>query len=181
MPLFSDTNQKDSTNTVVVNLYGGPGTGKSTTAAATYALLKQQNVNAELATEYAKDIVWEGRNYLLSDQIYIFAKQNRKLMRLYGKVEVIVTDCPLLLSYYYSENEHILGLIEQEMSRTRQVHIMLKRVKQYNAAGRYQTEAQAKEIDDGIKEMLRKLEIEFHEVIADVEAASQIINLINQT
>jgi len=55
------------------------------------------------------------------------------------------------------------------------VHIMLKRVKQYNAAGRYQTEAQAKEIDDGIKEMLRKLEIEFHEVIADVEVASRIL------
>ena len=172
-------NREGSPDTVVVNLYGGPGTGKSTTAAATFALLKQRGVNAELATEYAKDIVWEGRNYLLSDQIYIFAKQNRKLMRLYGKVDVIVTDCPLLLSYYYSANEHILGLIEQEMSRTKQLHIMLKRVKPYNTAGRYQTEIQAREIDEGMKQMLRKLEIEFHEINADEDAAINMLKLIN--
>src|SRR6185503_19497472 len=100
-------------------------------------------------------------------------------MRLYGKVEVIVTDCPLLLSYYYSANEHILGLIEQEMSRTKQIHLMLKRVKPYNSAGRYQTEGQAREIDQGMREMLGKLEIEFHEINADEDAAINILNLMN--
>jgi hypothetical protein len=59
---------------VVVNLYGGPGTGKSRTAALLFATMKQRGVNCELATEYAKDVVWEGRESLLSDQIYLFAK-----------------------------------------------------------------------------------------------------------
>lgn len=100
-------------------------------------------------------------------------------MRLYGKMDVIVTDCPLLLSYYYSENDHSLGLIQQEMSRTKQVHVMLKRLKPYNPAGRYQTEVEAREIEEGMKQMLNNLEIEFHEVNADEDAALTILKLIN--
>ena len=68
---------------LVINLYGGPGTGKSTTAAHVFALLKQRDVNAELVREYAKDIVWEGRTHLLSGvfpyQLVIFSKQNKRI------------------------------------------------------------------------------------------------------
>jgi len=164
--------------TLVVNLYGGPGTGKSTTAAATFALLKQAGINAELATEYAKEIVWEGRNYLLSDQIYIFAKQNRKLIRLYGKVDVIVTDSPLYLCYYYSNNEHILALIQAEMRRARHLHILLRRKKAYNPKGRTQTENEAQEIDSGIRNMLETLKVPYHDMDADQAAPQQIVELI---
>lgn len=164
--------------TLVINLYGGPGTGKSTTAAALFALLKQRGANCELATEYAKDVVWEGRDYLLGDQIYIFAKQNRKLERLYGKVDIIVTDCPLLFSYYYSGNEHLLALIQQEMSRARQMHVMLRRRKAYLADGRYQTEEEAKKIDTALRQMLNRMQIPCHEVDADPAAAETIMSLI---
>jgi hypothetical protein len=164
---------------LVIDLYGGPGTGKSTTAAGLYALLKQNGVNAELATEYAKDIVWEGRNYLLSDQLYIFAKQNRKLCRLYGKVDVIVTDSPLLLCYYYSGNEHILALILEEMKRARHLHVMLRRQKAYNPSGRMQTESQAKEIDAAITAMLGRLHVPHIEETADSEAASRLLPTVS--
>lgn len=168
----------DQHETLVINLYGGPGTGKSTTAALLFAALKQRGVNCELATEYAKDVVWEGRDYLLSDQIYLFAKQNRKLARLYGKVKVIVTDSPLLFCYFYSKNEHLLALIQQEMGRAQQVHIMLRRIKPYMAAGRYQNEEEARQIDGGLRRMLDTLGISYHEVNADASAAEGIISLI---
>jgi predicted ATPase len=58
----------------VINLYGGPGTGKSTTAAALFALMKREGYNVELVTEFAKDLVWTERNKELGDQIYIFGK-----------------------------------------------------------------------------------------------------------
>ena len=164
--------------TLVVNLYGGPGAGKSTTAASTFALLKSAGVNAELATEYAKEIVWEGRDYLLGDQIYIFAKQNRKLMRLYGKVDVVVTDSPLLLCHYYSNNPHILALVLEEMAKADHLHIVLNRVKPYNPKGRYQTEAEAREIDDGLRQMLRSLDIPYHEVDADESAAERVLGIV---
>jgi len=164
--------------TVVVNLYGGPGTGKSTAAAAVFAALKQKGINCELATEYAKDVVWEGRDYLLSDQIYLFAKQNRKLARLYGKVQVIVTDSPLLFCYYYSGNEHILALIQEEMLRAIQIHVMLRRIKPYIASGRYQTEEEARTIDKALRRMLDTLSMSYHEVDANAAAVEKIIELI---
>lgn len=171
----------DSRETLVINLYGGPGTGKSTTAAALFALVKQRGMNCELATEYAKDVVWEGRDYLLGDQIYLFAKQNRKLARLYGKVDMIVTDSPLLFSFYYSGNEHILALVQQEMVRARQMHVMLRRTKPYEGAGRYQTEEEARGIDAGLEEMLDNLKIPYHRVDADSTAAEAILSLIPST
>jgi hypothetical protein len=173
-----DANEASKPQTLVVNLYGGPGTGKSTTAAALFALLKMDGVNAELATEYAKDIVWEGRNYLLSDQIYIFAKQNRKFVRLFGKVDVIVTDSPLLLCYYYSGNEHILALARQEMARARHLHVMLRRMKAYNPNGRTQTEEQAKEVDAQMRAMLVTLGVSFLDVTADREAPQNLLPIV---
>jgi adenylylsulfate kinase-like enzyme len=41
----------------VINLFGGPGTGKSTLAAALFTDLKMKGINAELVTEFAKDLV----------------------------------------------------------------------------------------------------------------------------
>jgi len=176
---MTETEREQGRTTLVVNLYGGPGTGKSTTAAGVFCLLKQRGVNAELATEYAKDVVWEGRDYLLSDQIYLFAKQNRKLARLYGRVDVAVTDSPLLFSYHYSKSPHILGLILEELQRSRQLHIMLKRVKPYLAAGRYQTEEQARRIDDELRRLLSELGIDFHEVDADEAAVGIIADMLH--
>ena len=44
-----------------VNLFGGPGIGKSTTAAGVFNLLKLHGIETELITEFAKDLVWEER------------------------------------------------------------------------------------------------------------------------
>ena len=39
----------------MVNFYAGPGSGKSTMAAAIFSRLKWKDVNCELVTEFAKD------------------------------------------------------------------------------------------------------------------------------
>jgi adenylate kinase family enzyme len=44
---------------ILVNLYGAPGSGKSTGAAYIFSKLKMAGVDAELVTEFAKDKVWE--------------------------------------------------------------------------------------------------------------------------
>ena len=58
-------------------------------------------VNAELVTEFAKDKVWEESKAVFQNQQYIFGKQYFRLTRLEGKVDVVVTDSPILLSAYY--------------------------------------------------------------------------------
>jgi tRNA uridine 5-carbamoylmethylation protein Kti12 len=87
--------------TLVVNLFGGPGCGKSTTSAGLFHDMKKKSLNVELVTEYAKELVWSDSISAMSDQLYLLANQNRRLDRLVGKVDYVITDAPLLLSAYY--------------------------------------------------------------------------------
>ena len=64
---------------IVVNLFAGPGSGKSTTCAGVFSKLKLAGVNCEMALEYAKDKVWENSLDVLDDQIYVFGKQLHRL------------------------------------------------------------------------------------------------------
>lgn len=146
--------------TRIINLYGGPGTGKSTSAAYIFALMKWQGKNAELVREYVKDWAWEGRNINDYDQIYLLGKQIRRESMLYGKVTDIVTDSPIMLSAYYASKfaPPVIGRGVKELVKSfydhaeaqghHHVHVFLHRTKPYNNQGRYQTEVQAKEIDN---------------------------------
>ena len=58
--------------TLIVNLFGGPGTGKSTMMAAIFAELKWQNIMSEMVPEIAKKYVWRDELHLLRDQRAIF-------------------------------------------------------------------------------------------------------------
>lgn len=142
--------------TLVVNFYGGPGVGKSTMAAGVFSALKQKGINTELVREYAKDVVWEGRSHILSNQIYIFAKQLKRQSDLSGKVDVIITDSPLLLSLIYGENysECFKNLVREEFTKFNNMNIFIRRAKEYNQAGRVQTLEEAQTIDGRIFTML---------------------------
>ena len=80
--------------TKYINIFGGPGAGKSTTAALLFAEMKSGGFKVELVTEVAKDFVWEDRSTTLSIQPYITIKQHRNLVRLKGKVDYVITDAP---------------------------------------------------------------------------------------
>src|SRR5215217_567628 len=142
--------------TIVANFYGGPGTGKSTMAALVFANLKDLGVNAELVTEYAKDQTWQESFNVLSNQIYVFAKQQHRLWRLKGKVDIILTDAPLLNSIVYcpSDGHALEELVKDEYNRFHNVDIFLNRVKAYNPSGRSQTEEQARVLDNKTKSVL---------------------------
>jgi hypothetical protein len=86
---------------LIINLFGGPGISKSTTAAGVFSLLKLHNVECELVTEFAKELVWEERQRTLKNQQYIFGEQYHRLWRVADKVDVVITDCPLLLGIVY--------------------------------------------------------------------------------
>lgn len=58
------------------------------------------------------------------------------------------------------------------------IHIFLNRVKPYQAEGRHQDEAGAREIDAELKEYLTRARIPIIEVDADDGAAERIISLL---
>lgn len=137
--------------TLVVNLLGGPGVGKSTVAARLFAKLKENSYSAELATEYAKDMVWQKSDHVLNNQVYIFGKQHNRIWRLYGQVNFIVTDAPLLNSLVYGETTpEFKAFVLKEVERFDHINILLHRGTEYQSAGRQQSEAEARAIDDRV-------------------------------
>jgi hypothetical protein len=173
--------------TKVINMYGGPGTGKSTTAAGVFAELKQRGVNCEYVQEYAKDKAWEfGTNHLgvpkvFQAQEYIFGKQHFRLRRCAADVDVIVTDCPLFLGLIYMPADFpipsLRGAIREAYDMYDNVNIFLVRTKPYNPKGRFQDEDQAKGLDVEIKQMLEQQKVPYDTVIADRNAVDRIIRI----
>lgn len=175
----------------IVNLYGGPGTGKSTTCAALFAELKHAGVNAEMCREYVKNWVWEGRKIQPGDTSYFMAKQlreQRNLMR--DGIGAIVTDSPLLLATWYGKFDILSNttLLSRELMRQQdatcelygytEVHVFLKRVKEFNPKGRLQNEEEAVAIDDSLKIMLDTAGKSYYTVTADRDAAANIMTIL---
>lgn len=162
--------------TKIINLYGGPGSGKSTTAAGVFYHLKQAGINSEYVQEFAKDLTWEERFTALQCQPYILGKQYYRLNRLLGKVDIIVTDSPVLLSMYYNN----LALPELDVlalalhNKFDNINYFLKRIKPFMQAGRNQTKDEAVLADGGIKSLLDFNHIPYTEVVADDHAAKFI-------
>lgn len=145
----------------VINLWGSPGSGKSTTAAGLFHKMKMADYNVELINEFAKDVVWEGRQYLLADQLYIAAKQNRKLERLRGKVDYCITDSPLLLCLAYKpENYYNLfdDFVKEVWDSYDNINFLIQRTHAYRNNGRYQSEDQTNQIERDIRDILHHYE-----------------------
>jgi hypothetical protein len=176
--------------TTIINLYGGPGAGKSTSAAYLYYLLKVQGINAELVREYVKDWVYENRKIGPYNQIYFLGKQVHKESLLYGKVNYIITDSPVMMSVYYAylycEKELADGVRcaaeafynQAENDNHKHVHVFLKRAHVYNPNGRYQSEAEALQIDIGARKLLTDLDIPYIECNSDEKSLAELIETL---
>lgn len=140
---------------IVVNLFGGPGSGKSTGAAYIFSQLKMQDVNCELVTEYAKDCTWEQRYMALDCQEYIFGKQSYRMRRCADKVEVIITDSPLPIGLFYNHDpvldENFTNVVMNVFGKYNNQNYCLMRSKEYNPIGRNQTKEEADVIGDKIQ------------------------------
>ena len=147
--------------TLVVNLYGGPGCGKSTSAAYIFSQLKMRNkVRAELVTEFAKDLTWEERHNALENQPYILGEQYRRMARLVDKVDVIITDSPLMLSAVYNTGVEELNALAYALYKGfSNLDVWLIRSKPYNKFGRGGCLKVATDIDDRTKLMLKRYDI----------------------
>ena len=145
--------------TTVINLYGGPGCGKSTTAALLFGEMKLQGYDVELVREAAKEVAWSGEPITDPKRLEITAEQARRERVLYGKVEFIVTDSPVVMASYYANKYHGLAVAaavnnmvaaHYSNKEAQHEHFALLRLKKYNPKGRYQTEEEARASDEAI-------------------------------
>lgn len=165
--------------TKVINLFAGPGAGKSTTAAGLFYQMKKQGKSVELVTEYAKECVYENSLDKMADQFYLLAKQNRRLDRLVDKVDYIITDSPLLLCAYYGNlyghyPDIIVPVTKALFDKYDNINFFIKRTKPFDPRGRLGGEDNAKRADEGIKDLLKSFS--YTEV---VDGPNILINILH--
>ena len=164
---------------IVVNLFAPPGAGKSTGAAYIFSQLKMQGVNAELVTEFAKDKVWEENEEVFKNQAYLFGKQSFKMSRCRDKVDVIITDSPLLLSALYNDDK-VLGetfnqVVNNVFHSYNNMNFFVKRTKPYNPIGRRQSEEESDALKQPIIDLLNKYNVSYTEATGDVYGYEKIV------
>lgn len=152
--------------TTVINLFGGSGVGKSTVAALLFARMKIQGLHVELVREYVKLWAWGGRKVRQEDQIYLLGKQSAYESMLYGKVDYIVTDSPVLLAGMYAEwhngsdGKYVTRAANSFIMQVRrdsdiQIHnYLLERNGPFDTRGRWETAEEAERFDQFLEEGL---------------------------
>ncbi len=167
----------------VINLFGAPGTGKSTIAAALFAEMKFREMKVELVREYAKELVWQKRANTLGEQEHVLSEQHRRLRMLVGQVDVAITDCPLLLSAYYAPQpyyNHFTPFVLELFNSYSNLNIFLKRIKPYSQLGRIQSEKESIAIALELIKKLCEWNVTCYVMNADRAAPYEIIEHLDK-
>jgi nicotinamide riboside kinase len=170
--------------TKVINLFSGPGTGKSTIASAIFSEVKIRGLNCELVHEYIKKWVYEGRSPKTFDQLYILGQQSKAESLLYNKVEYLITDSPLLIIPFYEKmlvgkeivKPAVKNFIEHAESQgVIYYNFWLNRPSNYDEKGRYQTKAESEIIDQSMKNFLKEEGINLIELSTNHDERLRVI------
>lgn len=149
-------------HTVVVNLVGGPGAGKTTCAWEIAAELKKVGLVVEYVPEVAKEYVWEERTDLLDGtlehQRELYEKQNHRVQRLIGKVDVVVTDSPIILNLIYlkEKNQDFENEVIAQFKAQTNFTLLVRRGTKFEKEGRIHTQEQSAHLDKDILNLLDK-------------------------
>ena len=178
--------------TKIINLFGGPGIGKSTQAAGLYYEMKKLNMNVEMPYEFPKLLAWDKSYEMVKDQLYVLANQHRNIARLHGQVDYIVVDSPIMLSLVYKNrysthydypssfygftfDEFVVDLHKQYNS----INIVLERDdSMFQPDGRFQGLEESKEIDDDITTILKQYDIDYYPIKVNEKSIDTILSLL---
>lgn len=150
-------------NTLIINAFGGPGSGKTTACFYIACELKKKGYVVEYVPEYSKELVWD-ENWSLLDGSYehqktILTEQKRRIDRLIGKVDFIVTDAPILFNIVYlndatKKQQHLNDLLSM-FNQYHNFNFFVKRnEKEFESEGRMQNLEESKQKDAEILALL---------------------------
>lgn len=95
------------------------------------------------------------------------------------KVDVIVTDSPLLLSAIYNKSkllgEEFNDLVAKIFKSYTSMNYFITRSKPYNPIGRLQTEEESDNISQKVKELLDKYDVFYLDLSGDITGYDRIV------
>jgi len=168
-----------------INLIGAAGVGKSLNMSGLTYHMKKMGLNAENTPEFIKEMIYEeSKLERFGGQLYILAEQNRRIARLQGKADFIITDCPLALiaSYTKDSNDNYIPGFEEmavNLSKSYQsVNYFLRRNEEYDFENenRFHTKEQSDKKSEEIYAFLKKHDIPFTVMMAGDDVVSNIID-----
>ena len=166
--------------TLVINLIGGPCSGKSTISAELFARLKKMGVHCELVPEYIKERIYEENKTMPLNQIAIFGMEHYSISNKIGKVDVIVHDGSFINNIVYKneDNPEFDMFIVSEYNKFNNLDFFIKRGNiEFEEYGRIHSLKQSKELDKIIKEIYNKYNLNFIEVESR-DAVDKIIPIV---
>lgn len=171
-----------------INLFGGPGVGKSILAASIYAFLARKGHQIELVREYIKNWCYLDRHCQGVDQVYVFSKQLHQEDILLRNGVSIVTDSPLWLNAAYTHRYGVPGasslddLCRNMDSQYPALNLRLSRTVSYQKLGRYEDFEAALNMDRFLDTYLGENKVEC--LIVDPQDTdgvyTQIENVLNR-
>lgn len=175
--------KEDQPRLRVINLWAGPGAGKSTLAAGLFNLMKNRGYSVELVVEWAKDATYERRfDTLRNNQLYVFAKQDARLRRLIGQSVYAISDSPLPLSLLYRAStgpfaeDWFKDAVLETWRSYENINVVVERVKPYSTQGRSETAAEAQQIDFKTYDLVKKLDPRTIKIRGDEEGPYRLLS-----
>lgn len=193
------TSNVSDKHTIVINAFAGPGAGKTTSCLEVAEKLKKQGFVTEYVQEYAKELVYDNNLIMLDGhyehQFDILKEQVKRINRLYGKVDFILTDSPVLLNNTYLNEDKGTNDYVAYCENVKKIYTLydnfnyfVERDKSaFEEEGRIHNLEQSIVIDDELKNTLHNNQIDFatytHSTIDNIVRdsvlayAKQLINL----
>lgn len=163
----------------VINLFGSPGAGKSTTMLELTKDLKIMGLSVENTPEFFKELIMEESHKAeFGGQLHILSEQNRRLARLENKNEFAVTDCPLPLIGYYTPDDYIPGFnhfVQNLYNRYDNINYFIVRKHEFEKEKRIHSEEQSENISEELLNLMDKLNIKYKKFESCPEISALII------
>ena len=175
--------------TILVNLLGAAGSGKSTLACDVFAKLKRKGYKCEYVPEYAKNVVYEENYRRLANQLYIFSSQYFSLDHVRDKVDIVITDSPIVLSIFYNNKHEDKDKLPERIfnqlvlychSTFDNLNYFIKRNHEYKQEGRYQTESQAKHEEVVLENLFDELGVDMTKMFSSDDCVSKIVDAVER-
>lgn len=182
------TSNNSDKNTIVINAFAGPGAGKTTSCLEVAEKLKKQGFVTEYVQEYAKELVYDN-NFIMLDGHYehqfdILKEQVKRINRLYGKVDFILTDSPVLLNNTYLNEDKSTNDYVAYCENVKKIYTLYdnfnyfveRDTSVFEKEGRIHNLEQSIAIDNELKNMLHNNQIDF-----DVYTHATIDNIVRDS